>query len=382
MESMLENQNNASAFLNRYSQLKRFSSELNAYHRILFITSCTFLTLGTVENILVCLVLSKTYKVRSTQSSTKLSNFFILQLAITDLVFRAVSFFRRASARYRIELAPEHCKTAIFSQFTCAAVTFVLLSGIAMDRYVHILFPIRSLSIKTRKCLIMLSIWVYAVIIGSGFIFSSTDSGKLFNFYQRRRSSFQSFLNSTRNNTSTWDYKKPRKHCTPGYSGSLERKVAFTIYFLFAFMVPLFCIVFCYTKITVFLWRKTKTNNSVNSSIARAKLRAIQLFALVVFSFLISWGPVMILDMVASYPPKPGKITFRKFPLRPLFDCISQTSSIFNPIIYAFGDASFRRSLYSLFCGRKRGRLEFTRVSPAKMRGTYIPMTNFTPRIP
>ena len=381
MEPLLENQNNTSAFLNGYSQFKRFSSELNAYYKTLFITSCTFLALGTVENILVCLVLSKTYKVRSTQASTKLSSFFILQLAITDLVFRAVRFFHRASARH-IEQTPEHCKTAIFSQFTCAAVSFVLLSGIAMDRYVHILFPIRSLSIKTRKCLIMLLIWIYAMIICSGFIVSATDSGKLFNFYQRRRSSFQSFLNSTRNNTSTWDYKEPRKHCTPGFSGSLERKVAFTIYFLFAFVVPLFCIVFCYTKITVFLWRKTKTNNSVNSSIARAKLRAIQMFALVVFSFLISWGPVMILDMVTSYPAKPGKIIFRKFPLRPLFDCISQTSSIFNPIIYAFGDASFRRSLYSLFCGRKRGRLEFTRVSPAKMRGAYIQMTNFTPRAP
>ena len=199
----------------------------------------------------------KASKVKRTQSSRTLSYFFILQLSITDLVFRAVGFFGRVSAKF-LELSPEYCKTAIFSQFTCAAVTFVLLSGIAIDRYINILFPLRSLSIKTRKCLIMLSIWGYAVLICSGFIPSATVSANLFNFHNKKRQLFHLYLNSTKNNASRWNYKEPRKHCIPGSSGSLERQIAFTVFFLFAFVVPLLCITFSYSKITVFVWRKTK----------------------------------------------------------------------------------------------------------------------------
>ena len=276
-----------------------------------------------------------------------------------------------------VTLSPEYCKTAIFSQFTCAAVTFVLLSGIAIDRYINILFPLRSLSIKTRKCLIMLSIWGYAVLICSGFIPSATVSANLFNFHNKKRQLFHLYLNSTKNNASRWNYKEPRKHCIPGSLGSLERQIAFTVFFLFAFVVPLLCITFSYSKVTVFLWRKTKENNCLNRNIAKAKLRAVRMFTLVVVSFLISWGPVMIIDMFASYSFKKRRLRISKFPLRPLLDCISQTSSIFNPIIYAFGDSNFRRNLRLLFCGRKKRGFEVNRVSPATIRGNYFQMATF-----
>ena len=77
------------------------------YHNILFYTSVAFLVLGTVENIIVCLVFCKASKVRRAQSSRTLSYFFILQLSITDLVFRAVSFFCRVSAKF-LELSVRH----------------------------------------------------------------------------------------------------------------------------------------------------------------------------------------------------------------------------------------------------------------------------------
>lgn len=333
------------------------------------------MALGIVENILVCCVLSRC---RIGRSTAKLSNFFILHLAITDLVFRAVSFLRRATDRENLDLSSLHCQLAIFSQFTCAAVTFVLLTGIAFDRYIHILFPLRSLTIKTRKYLIIISIWLYAMMICSAFFASATISPVHFKPPPQRRPPLHSLSNVTRLNVT--GFKPFRTHCIPGSSGSVERKIAFTVYFVFAFVVPLLLITFAYTKITVFLWKRTKANNAMNSSIAKAKLKAIKMLVLVVFSFLISWGPIMILDMCASYPTKRGKITFRKFPLRPLFECISQTSSILNPVIYAFGDANFRRSLRQC-CRRRKGCVRITQVSPGIMNGTYIQMSNLTPRV-
>lgn len=363
-------QTNVSTFDDYTSQIETFRKDKKTYYKSLFGINFAFMALGTVENILVCCVLSPCRIGRSTP--TKLSNFFILHLAITDLVFRAVSLIRRITGRENLDLSPHHCQLAIFSQFTCAAVTFVLLIGIAFDRYLHILFPLRSLTINTRKYFIIISIWLYAMMISSGFIGSAT-------IHPQRHTPLHPLLNATRANIT--NFKPFRTHCIPGISGSLERKIAFTIYFVFAFAVPLILIIFAYTKITVFLWKRTKTNNAINSSMAKAKLKAIQMLILVVLSFLLSWGPIMIIDMIVSYPTSKDKITFRKFSVRPVFECISQTSSIFNPVIYAFGDVHFRRRLRHC-CRRRRGSIRIAQVSPGIMNGeNYIQMGNLSPRV-
>lgn len=352
----------------RYAEIKALEMERKMYFSTLFIISMTLLALGIVANVIVCFGL---YRCRNSRSPTKLSQFFIVQLAITDLVYRAVSVIREKEDKKQ-DLSSKHCKIAIFSQFSCAAVLFVLLTAIALDRYVHILYPLQSLTMNTRKYLTIFFIWLYAFLISSGFIASATPASKIFKF--PRPSIPYSSRNLTTNNSRSFEYKPRHTHCVPGVSGSRERKVAFTMYFVFAFLFQLFLIVLFYTKITIFLWKRTKKNNTVNRSAAKAKLRAIQMFILVVFSFLISWGPIMILDMYASYSIKRLRV-FHKFPLRPLFDCVSQTSSILNPFIYAFGDANFKRGFHLCFRRRQCGG-QITRVLPATVKESYVEMSN------
>lgn len=369
---------NVSTFNDYLLQEKTFRSDRETYFSTLFHISCTFVVLGAVENIIVCCVLAKG---KIGRSPTKLSNFFILHLSITDLVFRAITFLQQTKDRENLYSSNTvHCQLVIFSQFTCAAVTFVLLTGIAIDRYIHILFPLRALTIKTRKYIIVIFIWFYALVICSGFIGSASLSPHI-----KLRSQLYHLSNSSSNLTSndtavSSDSKPFHRHCTPGKPDSLERKVAFTVYFVFAFVVPLIVITFAYTKITVFLWKRTKTNNSINSSCAKAKLKATQMFVLVVFSFLLSWGPIMILDIFASYPAKKGRITYQKLPIRPLFDCISQTSSIFYPFIYAFCDKNFRKNLRR--CLWRKNSVRVSRVPPVLMNGSFIQMSNLSPKVP
>lgn len=369
---------NVSTFTDYLLQERTFRSDQEKYFSTLFSISCTFVVLGAVENIIVCCVLV-TGKIG--RSPTKLSNFFILHLSIADLVFRSITFLRR-TLKHHENLDPSstvHCQLVIFSHFTCAAVTFVLLTGIAIDRYVHILFPLRALTLKTRKYLIVIFIWFYALVICSGFIVSASLSPRI-----KLRAQLYFPSNSSSNLTSNDTAVSPdspfHRHCTPGRPDSLERKVAFTVYFVFAFVVPLIVITFAYTKITVFLWKRTKINNSMNSSsCAKTKLKATQMLVLVVFSFLISWGPIMILDICASYPTEKGRITYQKLPLRPLFDCISLTSSIFYPFIYAFCDANFRKNLRRCLC--RKDSVRVTRVSPVIIDVSYIQMSNLSPKV-
>ncbi|XP_068682465.1 galanin receptor type 1-like [Montipora foliosa] len=354
------------------TEQRRFTDKRKMYHNILFNINCVFLAVGTMENILVCVVMGRVYKVRTPHYTSKLSSFFILQLAITDLIYRAVNFFHQVSAKHHIELSIEQCKITIYSTFTCASVTFLLLAAIAIDRYVHILHPIRSLSLKLRTGVVMLLIWIYAMLVCFGFIFSAKVSDK---FFPHR-------LNSTTNNASYCRVREPPRHCTPGTSRALDRRISFTSYFLFAFIVPLLCTILSYSRITVSLWRKTKANGLVNRYTARVKLRAIKLFGIVVLSFILSWGPITTLDLVASYTLKARKIDrVGNFPLRPLFHCITLTSSIFNPMIYAFGDANFRRSLRLLLRIRQRNSVNTTRVYPARQKTVCIQMTGLNQRV-
>ncbi|XP_068695120.1 galanin receptor 2b-like [Montipora foliosa] len=316
------------------SQGKRFNNELITYHKTLYNISLVFLALGIVENILVCLVLWKASK---------------------------------TSKRERLELGTVECKIVIFSSFTCAAITFILLAGIAADRYIHIIFPIRTFGVKPKKYLIMVLIWICAMAICSGFIFSATVSKKPppHGKHPMENACPNSMCNN--NTRHPMDYREPPQHCIPGTSRDSTREIPFTIYFSLAFLVPLCVIVFSYTKIISSLQQKTKASDLGNRSTARAQLRTIKIFIIVVLSFLFSWAPIMILDMIESYRKKEGTISIGVFPVRPLFDCITQTSSIFNPLIYALGDANFRKSLRLLFHVGERSNVN-NRVSPVAER--------------
>lgn len=161
MDPFENKKRNVSTLSDYLHQEKTFRSDRETYFSTLFSLSWALMVLGAVENIIVCCVLA-TGKIG--RSPTKLSKFFVLHLAITDLVYRAITFLGRTIDRKNLySSSTVHCQLAIFSQFTCAAVTFVLLTGIAIDRYIHILFPLRALTIKTRKHFIIIFIWVYAL---------------------------------------------------------------------------------------------------------------------------------------------------------------------------------------------------------------------------
>ena len=361
-----------------HSRVEKFNSKPFNHQKTVYNISLVFLALGTVENILLCLILCKAFKMRAPHSVIKLSSFFLMQLAITDLVFRAVNIVPFVSVREGIELGTVPCKIVIFCSSTCAAVTFIILAGIAADRYIHIIFPIRTFGIKPKKHLIMVFIWIYAMAICSGFIFSATVSKEP--SPHKRRPMKNACPNSMCNNTRhPMDYKEPPQHCTPGTSSDSARKIPFTIYFSLAFLLPLFVIVFSYTKIIISLRQKTKDVDLGNRSTGRAQLRTIKIFVIVVFSFLFSWAPIMTLDMIESYTKKGRLISIGGFHVRPLFDCITQTSSLFNPLIYSFGDANFRKSLRWLFrVGEKQRGVNINRVSPtAALNGRKEPHIAF-----
>lgn len=142
-----------------------FNTVLNVIRNILLFA-------GIVSNLLVCTVMIKKKDQRKT-----LSKFFIFNLALADLVFRILGIYKRIVEQVNDgAISPPHCKVVVFFQYTCETVLFVILAGIAMDRGKNIVHPLQSF--KSRYChrkKALILIWIYAVSISAGFIYSATS---------------------------------------------------------------------------------------------------------------------------------------------------------------------------------------------------------------
>lgn len=316
-----------------------FNAVLNVFRNILLIA-------GIVSNLLVCTVMTKKKDQRKT-----LSKFFIFHLALADFVFRILGIYKRIVEQVKDgAISPAHCKVVIFFQYTCETVLFALLAGIAMDRSKNIIHPLQSF--KNRYChrkKAIILIWIYAVSISAGFIYSAT-SKRLTHQFRRygNNSATDDIMNKVPDKVLI--FESHRNHCIPGPRESLRSQIAFSIYFVCGFFVPLCIMIISYTRVFCFLSNRAK-HSMLNRSVVKSKFKTLFILVMLVFSFLLSWGPITVLDLIESYIHLEKDVGVW---LRPIAECLCYSSSILNPVFYAFGNESFRKEAISLIlCNRK-----------------------------
>lgn len=133
----------------------------------LFAVSGILIICGILENVMICWILVRTKKyLRS------FANFHLLNLAITDMIFRvlAVPDLLKDQLIARSDFT---CKVGEFCRYTTLAVTFTLLAGLAFDRYIHIVHPFRARTVtwKQSRNVIALS-WTYSLLCSAPFLYS------------------------------------------------------------------------------------------------------------------------------------------------------------------------------------------------------------------
>lgn len=320
------------------------------FYGVLNIFRNIFLTVGTASNLLVCFVMTKKKHQRKT-----LSKFFIFHLALADIAFRILGIYeiivQKASDG---AMSPSHCKIIVFFQYTCEAVLFALLAGIAVDRSKNIIHPLRSFKNRYyhRKKAVILT-WIYALSISAGFIYSATNKRFTRQFKRIQNSSTDDDI---ANNSTGFTFKSPRAHCIAGPHEYSRSQIAFTIYFVCGFFVPLCIMIICYTKVFYFLSSRAK-HSMLNRSVLRSKFKTLFVLLLLVFSFLLSWGPITLLEMIESFAHL-GKDAGQW--VRPIAESLCYSSSLLNPVIYAFGNKSFRKEAISLLFCKRRSKCLFT----------------------
>ena len=297
---------------------------------------------GVVSNCTVCGVL-----LRQKRLLKNFSTFHLFNLAITDIIFRLAL----TPMLFIIEnVAVKHgsnavCKLSGFGSYTTLAVTFTLLLGIAFDRYVHIVHPIKARSItwKHSRNVVVIS-WIYAAACSSPFLYS------------------MKYVKADGNATADTEYELCFSTVGPPF------QISSSVFLVFAFLIPLILMAMAYGKILKVLWQRARSK-VINSKIAEAKFRAVKMMIVIVVAYFISWGPKLIWTCLQAFEVitldwesdefsweetyiEAEKKYITLLIIDDITDLLTFTSSILNPVIFGYYNVSFREDLKKCCCER------------------------------
>ena len=295
---------------------------------VTLVFNSVFLVLGLVSNLFVCYIMT-----RSKLTGKSISNFYIFHLSVAEVIYRIVLSVLKifmSVTDYRL-ISDDQCKAMeFFSHATCAAV-FILLAGIAMDRKTQIITPLKNLGL-TKYCKTRITlIWLFSAAISVPIIFGVQVNPYLTDI--TRRASSSQLISAT----SVFICVLPR--------GAFLSQVFFMIYFSFAFVVPLSLITQSYCKIFFYL-RKRATKQTMSRCYMKSKYKALRMLMIIVVSFLLSWGPLMLIELAKVYG---AAVRFEDISIKQIAKSISLTSSVIHPVIYSFGNANFRCEVVKAF---------------------------------
>ena len=317
----------------------------------LTILSTILFICGIVENFVICWIL-----VRTKKCLKSFSNFHLLNLAVTDILFRIIS--TPDLLIKPIDASDVGCKTVDFGKYATLAVTFSLLAGIAFDRYMHIVHPFKARSItwKQSRNLVAAS-WIYGAVCAAPFLYSSKS---VFIVDEETQEKFWFCYDIT----------------------SLHAQISSTVFLACSFVFPLIFMGMAYGRIVRFLFKRAR-NKLINSQIAKAKFRAVKMMALIVFTYLVTWGPQLIWQSMdsfgiliehASMSVKETMYEEEVFKdsvelreeqrqqnrnieiyvlITTLFETLTFSSSVLNPLIFGYYNRNFQDELKKFCCGIK-----------------------------
>ena len=287
--------------------------------------------LGITVNTAICYVMlrGKRYKRNS-------SNFFITHLSVVELVYRLLVFpliIYFAVPASGINMY--QCKAISFFTKTFASAIFVSLVVIAIDRHQNIVHPLKSLKSTRRPFFFVGLCWLYATTVSCPSVVS-VDSISVLEIPEARGMVCENCAD--------------KKLCD--IPRSVLGQSSTTLYFLLAFVVPLTAIFALYARVAIFLYHRGKSG-MMNPVATKSKSKAVRMLIITVFGYTLSLGPAAILAMLRSYGALNSKPFDAMLLVTWIVDFATYTSSLANPLIYAYYNGDFRQEINRLLCERR-----------------------------
>ncbi|XP_064523094.1 chemokine XC receptor 1 [Pseudopipra pipra] len=243
------------------------------------------------------------------ENLTSLTNTFIMNLCVSDLVFSCMLPFWIVDQSFGWIFGEFLCKAvnAVFSIGYYSGVFFLTLMTIL--RYVCVVNPLSTLRSQTRcySFLVCLAVWTVSVLIVVPEVIYTTVQE---NFEGNRTCDY-----------ADWKWKKVDIYLR-------------NVLFLFSFGV----IVFCYFKILIILLRAR----------SRRKHRTVKLILIIVVAFFLCWAPYNVLSFLISFPPSTCQYARDSILAFHISRNIAFSHCCLNPVLYVFIGVKFKKHLAQL----------------------------------
>ncbi|XP_069820824.1 proteinase-activated receptor 1-like [Dendropsophus ebraccatus] len=253
---------------------------------------------------------------------TKPAVVYMLNLAIADVLF---VIFLPFTIIYRFSgndwlVGEEMCRivtAAFYSNMYCS---ILLMTGISVDRYLAVVYPIHSLYWRTTTRAWVACMFIWALSISSTVPLLITK---------------QTYVINDLNITTCYDL----------LSFEIQQSFIFnyfTTYIFLLFFLPLLITTFCYIGVI-----RKLSSSGINSTFTRS--RAVLLTVTVLVVFVLCFGPTNIIFLIhcLGYYTKSNDFLYFAYVM---CTCISSISCCLDPLIYYFGSSMCHRYLRNILC--------------------------------
>ncbi|CAG2105706.1 unnamed protein product [Medioppia subpectinata] len=343
---------------------------INPYFFPILITYIITFIVGVSGNIIVISVMA------GDRANRSVTSIFLVSLAVADLLLLVICAPLDVAHYFVIQWDKEGtvCKLAAYAESVSAFASVLNLVAVSFERYVVIVFPIRSRSLCTMSnCKkIMVIVWMVSLLLATPVIFTKNTVKTTF----------------TNNEISVTLYSCKELNDWRGFSVNIYR-------FVTLFALPSVVMIVCYLWVIIELWISTKTMDELthnrgglqtgsqsleimrsesrasisheqtspvyqsptryilrshtndNRDVKRARQQVIKMLILVVVLFLLCWGPRLVMEIVIKCCLSVfNNVTYL---LRIVFYLSPFVHSCLNPIVYGFMSTKFRRRMFRVF---------------------------------
>lgn len=268
--------------------------------------------LGVFGNMLVCYVVA-----RNRQMQT-VTNLFITNLALSDILLclLAVPFTPLYTFLGGWVFGNTLCHLVPYAQGVSIYISTLTLTGIAVDRFLVIIYPFHP-RMKIEVCqLIIVGIWIVALLVTLPYgLYMQLEDSNTF--------------------------------CEENWPNDHFRMVFSSMTSILQFIVPFFVIAFCYVCVSIKLNNRArlkpgrKTSRREEADRER-KRRTNRMLIAMVFIFGFSWLPLNIVNVVDDFYVPANDWSYYRLCFF-ISHCLAMSSTCYNPFLYAWLNDNFRK---------------------------------------
>nr|CAD7393207.1 unnamed protein product [Timema cristinae] len=289
--------------------------------------------IGLFGNALVVIVVAFNQQMRST------TNLLIINLAIADLLF-IVFCVPFTATDYMLPYWPfgdVWCKIVQYLIVVTAYASVYTLVLMSLDRFLAVVHPITSMSVRTERNAITAIVVTWVLIVLASIPVYLSHGVTTYTYLSLEQTACI-FLE---------DYNKPAFQVRPSTSSR-------TIFFATSYVIPLALICGLYLCMLMRLWRGVTPGGHVSAESRRGKKRVTRMVVVVVAIFAVCWFPIQIILVLKSV--NLYEITNTSVMIQIVSHVLAYMNSCVNPILYAFLSENFRKAFRKvIYCAPAAG---------------------------